>query len=205
MSTVPARRPRRIIEAPVPVQPTPAPPRAAERFQRALLMERRSRGAALPATVAPAAASARAPAAAPAAPPSPGTRPQATAHGMLPLALKRDPAEPRVRHGDAGPRNDAALSDAGEDAWAYQLVHTIVTLCVRADPAMEAWSVTLPMDERTLPQTELRLSLSRHRIALRFHTLSPRSVALLSRHRGSLAALLQQALSQDRDIDIEVT
>jgi hypothetical protein len=51
----------------------------------------------------------------------------------------------------------------------------------------------------------LHLSLSRHRISLRFQTQSPQSVRLLSSHRASLAGLFQQALSQERDIDIEVT
>ena len=47
---------------------------------------------------------------------------------------------------------------------------------------------TSPVAARVLPETELRLSLSRHHLSLRFHTQSPQSLQLVSHHRPSLIA-----------------
>lgn len=212
MSSAEARRPRRIIQVQVPPQQQPPPPpRVVERFQRALLAERRlpgprpTVGAAqpLPAT-APAAIAGRAEGAAqaPSAASSSTPRPAVTVQAPG-FALPWLSPESRGPDDGAGRSIEVELSDA--DEWAQQLVHAIVTLCERTDPAIEAWSVTLPMEPRMFPSTELHLSLSRHRISLRFQTQSPEAVRILSLHRASLPAWLRQSLSRDRDIDIEIT
>lgn len=135
---------------------------------------------------------------------APATTMPAQAGTVAPAGLSLPwPAPASTGSQDATPRpQPVEFEDA--DAWAQQLVHAIVTLCERTDPAIEAWSVTLPMEPRMLPHTELHLSLSRHRIALRFQTLSPESLRLLSLHRASLPSWLRQSLSGDRDIDIEI-
>ncbi|HEX6703332.1 MAG TPA: type III secretion HpaP family protein [Albitalea sp.] len=214
-SSADIRRPRRIIEGPAPAAPAGQPSaRHAERFQRALLQDRR--GASTTGRNAPGgrdaargdavgSASARAPATGAAEP-----------RGETSQACVSEPAQPVAAVEPAWtwvpPPDPPTEPAAGEeraiephiDPWTSDLVHVIATLCARTDPAIEAWTVTLPMDPRLLPQTELQLSLSRHRISLRFQTQSGPSLELLSRHRSLLAAMLQQALSQSREIDIEL-
>lgn len=209
MSSAEARRPRRIIQPQVqvlPQQQAPPPPRMVERFQRALLAERRlpglrpTVGAAPPLPVAvPVAVAGRAEGGAHAATSStPAVTVQAPG-----LALPWVSPESHGPADGTGQPIEVELSDA--DEWAQQLVHAIVTLCERTDPAIEAWSVTLPMEPKMFPSTELHLSLSRHRISLRFQTQSPEALRILSLHRASLPAWLRQSLSRDRDIDIEIT
>lgn len=218
MSDADVRRPRRIIPAeaaPVPpAQPaapgTPLPPllRQAERFQRSLWQPAGQRSAA--ATMSKAAVSAPTAPAAPqptsTAAPSPrataartacAAPPPATREASAPLPpMPSVPQEMPASHGNG---------DAPEDTWAQDLAQVVATLCRQSDPAFEAWSIVVPLDPLVLPETELRLALSRHRLSLRFHTQSPQSLHLVLSHRASLAALIEQAMPSTRDIDIDVT
>jgi len=213
MSDADVRRPRRIIPgeaAPVPhAQPAapaaPLPPllRQAERFQRSLSQpaSSRSTAAAMGKAAAPAA-----PQPTPTAVPSPratairtasAAPPPATREASAPLPpMPSAPLEMPPSHGNG---------HAPEDAWAQDLAQVVATLCRQSDPAFEAWSIVVPLDPQVLPETELRLALSRHRLSLRFHTQSPQSLHLVLSHRASLAALIEQAMPSTRDIDIDVT
>jgi hypothetical protein len=93
----------------------------------------------------------------------------------------------------------------GVPAWLADTARQIERLCVRADPAFQAWSVTVPMDPSMLPDTELALSLSHFSLTLRFRTRSEHSAVLISKHRSQLQAMLEKlpALPQSIDIDLE--
>jgi len=211
MSDPQVRRPRRIIPTEAPPAPSASQLRLAERFQRALQQGRRHDAA--PAVRRPRAAAAAASTAAASA--EAAEQPAAEQRGPAPQALAAQAAAglspawqlefmpPAEAEGDGG--WDKAAPVLGREGWDEDLVHAIVTLCLRTDPSFEAWAVVVPMDPRVLPQTELHLSFSRHRMSLRFHTQSTQSVRLLSRHRPSLAAMLQQALPETREIDIDIT
>jgi hypothetical protein len=116
--------------------------------------------------------------------------------------------QPGVLHEGDEPPASAALPDAADepddDGWQAELARWIAQLCNGADAGLEGWSVTLPMKARILPQTTLRLELSPHWLALRFHTGSARALSLLSRHRTSLEALLRESLKRELPIDIEI-
>jgi hypothetical protein len=99
----------------------------------------------------------------------------------------------------------AGLTHPAPQGWEHDLAERIVRLCRRADPAFQAWQVTVPLDPAVLPATELHMALSRERLGLRFHTQSTYSQALVSRHAPRLVALLSQALPEARDIDVETT
>lgn len=124
-------------------------------------------------------------------------------------------AAPRGReglHGDEHPAPTKAVGgiaavDAtqGAPAWLVETARQIEWLCARTDPAFQTWSVTVPMDPETLPETELGLSLSHFSLTLRFRTRSEHSAVLVSKHRSQLQALLEKlpALPQNIDIDLE--
>jgi len=212
MSDPQVRRPRRIIPTEAPAVPAAPQLRLAERFQRALqqgrrhepapaLRRARTAAASAPAGTEATAEEAAAQAAAGGLGPVPHAPASAAAAGLAPpwqfdIALPPPGAEGEW---------EAAAPVIEREGWDEELVQAIVTLCVRSDPSFEAWAVVVPMDPRVLPQTELHLSFSRHRMSLRFHTQSAQSVRLLSRHRPSLATMLQQALPGTREIDIDIT
>jgi len=215
-----ARRPLRIIEASVRPDAAVLPLlRQADRFQRVLLRPEKSapRAERAPSQDTPRAAQQQPPAQA---------QPHEAAASSPPAVRAAEPQHQNVESpssaaaagvGLAGPQPDSALApvawaderDAeggGEDAaWQAELAHMIALLCNSADPGLEGWSVSLPMNARVLPQTTLRLELSPHWLALRFSTESPHSLRLLSGQRSSLAALLAQLLERDQSIDIEIT
>lgn len=124
-------------------------------------------------------------------------------------------AAPRGReglHGDEHPSPTKAVEgvaavDAtqGTPAWLVETARQIEWLCARTDPAFQTWSVTVPMDPTTLPETELALSLSHFSLTLRFRTRSEQSAVLVSKHRSQLQTLLEKlpALPQNIDIDLE--
>ncbi|MCM5681489.1 type III secretion HpaP family protein [Schlegelella sp. S2-27] len=222
MSDDEVRRPRRIIPAPPPLhgQPAaPAPPRQVERFQRVLQQGRRfdvSLGRAAQASTAPRGDTPV---------PADGRTAAQRGAGVAPGATAAPPGAirpPRIVEAAAPAEMDSGMPAGAPPAspasaerpptfggetgdWDVELVRVIVTLCVSTDPAIEAWSVVVPLDERVLPQTELHLTLSRHALSLRFQTQATQSMRLLSRHRPSLAAMLHQALPGDREIDIDLT
>ena len=200
-------RPRRII-APAPAAPAPSPAPVAktplaERFQRALLQTpraelRRERSAK---RAEGDAARPSAPASAPAGPDGRSPARAQAASTATPGQVGEPPRPPPVPQPSA---DDDGQRDAPD--WRRQLAGVIATLCARADPAFENWSVIVPLDARVLPETELRLTLSPHALLLRFHTLSPGSHRLVSAHRSTLHQMLLETLpTSSRDIDIDVT
>jgi type III secretion control protein HpaP len=218
MSEHEVRRPRNIIPPQAPQQAPAAAPvlRQAERFQRVLQQGRRI-DAPLRQAASSAATergeSAASCSAATGTSPSRDAAPAASARGARPAppvqaaapagmdwSLQTSAPDPRT----APPANGFSVGEQA-DNWDAELVRVIVTLCVNTDPAIEAWSVVVPLNEQMLPQTELHLTLSRQSLSLRFHTQAPMSMRLLSLHRPTLAAMLQQALPGDRTIDIDLT
>ncbi len=216
------RRPKRIgpLEGPEP-PPTPPRPRQAERFQRAMNGRRaepsleRSAFAVVRRGRSSVARRSEAPDGVRSFDDGPVAveRCEESADDTGPGAVER-PAEraPPVIRGDPahGPLEeipDDALGPRADDlpSWVPDLVHAIVLLTARMDPDMQAWSVSIPIDARRLPETELHLSLSQHRLSLRFSTQSSLALRLLSTHRAALATELEQALTGDREISIEVT
>jgi len=121
------------------------------------------------------------------------------ASGPLPPAFERQHLPPVVT-----PAFDGHDPPA-EDDWTGSLAAMVASLCLQSDPAFESWSIVVPLDPRVLPETELRLSLSRHRLSVRFHTQSAHSLQLVFAHRSSLLRLIEQAMPSNRDIDIDVT
>ena len=211
------RRPRRIIAGQDPLQPAdPDPVQFAltQRFQRELGSVRRK-----PAAREPAPPQAARPAQRVTADASPG--PWAAQRGVqvpeqagpagavLPAGVAAgalDTGGGRSGGQEAGSSQEGdGRAAAGDDPFDDELVRCIVQLCVRGDPDMQAWNVTLPLSPHVLPQTQLHLRLSPERLSLRFQTGSPHSLRLMSRHQAALAARLQQALPLDREIDIELT
>ncbi|NRF68489.1 hypothetical protein HLB44_15955 [Aquincola sp. S2] len=221
------RRPRRIIEGP-PLPATAASRVAApqslqaDRFQRVLagvvartVAESRpltSLPQPSPAPAAPAPAPAAPPlAAAPAAPAAsapveavaePDEAHEGTGASEQPLPLpippyplpRQDARDGESKGGDFGPPED----------WDLDLAKRIAALCRKADPSFTDWQVTIPLDPAVLPETELFLKLSPHRLLLRFHTQSAYSLQLVSRHRERLFPMLEKAMPYAREIDIDL-
>jgi hypothetical protein len=112
---------------------------------------------------------------------------------------------------DAPPERPTVAAVPGEAAgaepvegWADRMARMVATLCSRADPAFVTWTVTVPMDPDTLPQTELRLHMAPHWLSLRFASESPRAVQLILAHRERLVALLRRAGGVPHEVDVEV-
>lgn len=95
-----------------------------------------------------------------------------------------------------------ALAEAGR--WAEDTAQKVATLCTRADTSFAHWTVTLPMDEKALPETDLVLSMSPYGLSLRFRTQSSLSSQLISTHKPRLQALLARTRGLPQDIEIEV-
>lgn len=123
-----------------------------------------------------------------------------------PAAVEEAPLPADAPH--ERPAVAAAPGDApgGEPAegWADRMARMVATLCSRADPAFVTWTVTVPMDPDTLPQTELRLHMAPHWLSLRFASESPRAVQLILAHRERLVALLRRAGGVPHEVDVEV-
>jgi hypothetical protein len=218
------RRPVRVLP-PTEVAGTPRPPasgQAADRFNRTLAGSRRTetwadkaRPAAEPrAERAGAGAGAdriqRAPVAlpglvdddtlesppinGPADSPAPAQGADAAAHEHT--AQAQDP-QPR-------PQAPALPALAEASRWTEDTAQKVATLCTRADTSFAHWSVTLPMDAKALPETDLVLSMSPYGLSLRFRTQSSLSSQLISTHKPRLQALLARTRGLPQDIEIEV-
>lgn len=120
----------------------------------------------------------------------------------------QDLAAQAAPEGDAPavvPADGLAVPDPPQDPWPERMAQTIAALCARTAPSFVNWTVTLPMDPRVLPETDLRLSLSQHWLSLRFITQSPRSHHLVCRYRQALLEQLERLPNLPHGIDIEVT
>lgn len=212
------RRPRRIT-GPAEATPEAAADRhQADRFQRALSGTRRDwRGERL---------LLRPPGEGPAPSPLPPLQGpgEAGPHGQPAAAAARPQATQARRpvarrEGSASTASDTARTDveaprrveraaaAGhppEPSLALGLAQSVCMLCDRADPVCESLSVLVPLDTRVLPETELRLTLTPHRLSLRFEIGCSISQHLVSLHQKPLLEMLTQALGDRRDIDIEL-
>lgn len=214
MSDKDLRRPRRIIPGPeLPPPPPPATLQQAERFQRSLMQGRRhdlARGEAPAARAAaptmPAAARSPAPPAAGAAPAPLQQRPLsplARLQAALDTAeLQEPPPQEATEPAHGAAAQPAAWQD--EPAWEQELAEMVATLCSKADPAFQTWTVMVPLNPAVLPDTELRLSLSPERLSLRFQSGSAVARQLVLSHRPQLQRLLEQSLGHLRDIDIDL-
>jgi hypothetical protein len=98
----------------------------------------------------------------------------------------------------------AGASPAGEAPWLGDIVQQVTQLTAGSDARFQHWSITVPLDPQTLPDCELRLSLSPGTMALRFRTGSASSAALVSRHRDALRARLEALPSSPPAIDIDL-
>ncbi len=125
------------------------------------------------------------------------------------------PAQPRAEGQDSVTQPEVAIAPEAPwmnvsftpppPDWDAAIVRTIAAMCRHADPSFENWSVVVPINPSALPETELRISLSPHRLQLRFHTQSTRSFDLVLQHRDALHALLEKALPFSKEIDIDLT
>ncbi len=113
----------------------------------------------------------------------------------------------RPEHDDDVPQpwRLAGLSGPAPDGWSEQLAERVGELCRRADPAIQSWQVTVPLDPKVLPETQLHMALSPERLALRFQTQSTYSFGLVSNHEPHLVRLLRKALPFPRQVDVETT
>jgi hypothetical protein len=128
------------------------------------------------------------------------TRATATRPAQVPdLPPRRDLLE------DPQAWKHAGLAKPAPDDWDLDLAHRITRLCQKTSPSFQSWTVTVPLDATVLPDTELHMALSPQRLALRFQTLSPYSMALVTRHKDRLVALLSHAMPASREIDVELS
>ncbi|KQV99317.1 hypothetical protein ASC87_21260 [Rhizobacter sp. Root1221] len=126
----------------------------------------------------------------------------------VPAPPAGEPAHDRDRDQETARGGIGAVSAIkradGTPAWLLEAARQVEWLCARADPAFQTWSVTVPMDPKVLPDSELALSLSPYAMTLRFRTVSEHSATLISRHRSQLQALLEQLPSMPHNIDIDL-
>lgn len=229
MSDKDVRRPRAIIEAVPERLPGAPPPHAvaqAERFQRALQGRRFDNARSERASPRLASSSTTSSESAPPAAPNGGgdgaKRKAAVSTGSAPApaTVTGRPVDETAPTGFAPILHQPPVPERGADevdlieepapvagtlGWDGELVQMIAAMCQRTTSSIEAWSIVLPMNAEVLPETELHLSLSAHRLSLRFHTQSGYSLRVLSDHRDSLTLMLRQALPHQREIDIDIT
>jgi type III secretion control protein HpaP len=218
MSDEELRRIRRVIEGTPPAAPRPpaVDTRQAERFQRALGPVRRSEPESRndarrdPDLLSDSPPSAAGSSSAPPSRAAAGTerRPLLPVLATSPVAAALDEPEestPTSELPDPTWRPAAVAWIPPAPGWDATLVNTIATLCRRADPSLQGFSVTVPLNTEVLPHSELRLTLSQHYLMLRFRTQSTCSHDLVSRHLDSLRTMLAEALPDSRHIDIELT
>jgi len=214
--------PAEVAEAPTPPRPpAPATVQAADRFRRTLAGPRRAEAAPEKPGTAPE----------PRAERGGDTGARIPRSALALLALDDDEDAPDLRPtdalreahdsgaaaaGDADLSQDAPATPSADQAatgvlrigaaggWAEDTAKMIATLCTRADPAFVNWTVTVPMDAETLPDTDLVLSMSPHWLSLRFRTQSPLSSQLIGTHKQRLQVLLERTGGLPHGIDIEV-
>lgn len=133
---------------------------------------------------------------------------QAAFQELAPWACLQAPA--RASHDHAGtpegsqvPRVGAA-SSSKDPAWLGDIVAQVGQLTTGGDARFQHWSVTVPLDPQSLPDCELRLTLSPGSMVLRFRTGSAGSADLVSRHRDTLRARLEALPSSPPAIDIDL-
>lgn len=105
-----------------------------------------------------------------------------------------------------GPQGEAApVVDAEpEPAWLRDTAGFVGSLCAGVDAGFQTWRMSVPLDARQLPDTQLELSLSPHTLCLRFRAGAPGSARLVLRHRQSLLDLLGQVPGLPSHIEIEL-
>jgi hypothetical protein len=109
-------------------------------------------------------------------------------------------------HEDAGPHASrvGATSSPQDAAWLGDIVEQVAQLTAGGDARFQHWSVTVPLDPQSLPDCELRITLSPGSMVLRFRTGSAESARLVSRHRDTLRARLEALPSSPSAIDIDL-
>ena len=118
------------------------------------------------------------------------------------------------RHGGQGggasqhpssPAGEAQPVDAGaEPAWLRDTADFVGSLCAGVDAGFQTWRMTVPLDARQLPDTQLELSLSPHTLCLRFRAAAPESARLVLRYRQHLLDLLGEVPGLPSHIEIEL-
>jgi type III secretion control protein HpaP len=98
----------------------------------------------------------------------------------------------------------SAIDAAPEPAWLRDTADFVGSLCAGIDAGFQTWRMTVPLDARQLPETQLELSLSPHTLCLRFRAVSPESARLVLRYRQQLLDLLSQVPGLPTHIDIEL-
>jgi hypothetical protein len=142
--------------------------------------------------------------------------PSATTPALAPAA----PRPPAPLHTSAAqdraetlPGDNAESQEAGNapaiaaqrSDLALALGRTVCEVYDHADGAFENWTVLVPVDPEVLPETELRMTLTPHRLSLRFNIQSSLSHALVLQNQPRLQRMLQRVFTPQRDVDIELT
>lgn len=90
-------------------------------------------------------------------------------------------------------------------AWVGALADLIAETCASSDETFSHWSVIVPLDQNTLPETILRIDFSPSRLLLRFCTQSTHSLNLISLCSIRLIQLITDRLPDFRNIEVELT
>jgi type III secretion control protein HpaP len=132
--------------------------------------------------------------------------PPASAPLPEPWAWRRQGGNDRgAQDREAPPGEPASAIDAApEPAWLRDTADFVGSLCAGIDAGFQTWRMTVPLDARQLPETQLELSLSPHTLCLRFRAASPESARLVLRYRQQLLDLLSQVPALPSHIDIEL-
>ena len=103
------------------------------------------------------------------------------------------------------PAGEAQPIDAGsEPPWLRDTADFVGSLCAGVDAGFQTWRMTVPLDARQLPDTQLELSLSPHTLCLRFRAAAPESARLVLRYRQHLLDLLGEVPGLPSHIEIEL-
>ena len=103
-----------------------------------------------------------------------------------------------------GKGNDVARPAGKADDWDQDLCKRIGLLCRKISPEITEWEVTVPLHPVKLPEGQLNIRLSQHRMGLRFITHSAYTQRILSEHQFRLVPMLEKALPYSREIDIDI-
>jgi type III secretion control protein HpaP len=98
----------------------------------------------------------------------------------------------------------AERDDEREHKVFEELAHRVAALCTENEEGPETWSITLPIDPETLPETVLRIQASHGCMKFRFSTQSSKSVRVISQHMPALVSLLENALHTHGQIDVDL-